>query len=140
MKALKYMLILGVAAFANAGHIKHEDQKTHTLNGNTVATLASPSLGSQEFEVWKNSWAVGHSTPLHMQSTEKVYIFTKGEGKVIMGGTETRFAAPCTIVCPANQLHQFFNIGKDEIESFVIMGANSKIVNAQNETMFLPWR
>ncbi|MCP5503916.1 MAG: hypothetical protein H7A41_02055 [Chlamydiales bacterium] len=57
-----------------------------------------------------------------------------------MDGEETHFEAPCTVICPANVEHQFFNTGDEPSDHIVILGSASTIVDANQTVMHLPWR
>lgn len=70
----------------------------------------------------------------------EVYIYLSGKGRAVIGGEETVFEAPCTIICPANVEHQFFNIGEEPSDHILILGIDSTIVDADKEVMNLPWR
>ena len=120
--------------------INHDQLRDFSLNDNHLKGIATASLGSKEFEVWRSSWAVGGCTPPHTHDTEEIFVFIRGQGKVIIDEKETHFKAPCTIICPANVQHQFFNTGKEPTDSIVIMGLHSEITNNDGKAMELPWR
>lgn len=141
MKKLFPLLLLTASLFAEkAIVIPHADLPEYSLYGNTQQGLATPQLGSQNYEVWKTKWGVGASTPRHKHETDEIFIFLKGKGKVIIDDNETHFTAPCTIICPANAYHQFFNTGEEKTESIVVLGSKSTILDENETTMNLPWR
>lgn len=143
MKMLSFLLPLFFASsmiFADAHMISHDDLQEYFFHGNTFKGLATPALGSTEFEVWRTSMAVGSSTPLHKHETDEIFIYLQGKGKAVLDGQEIDFEAPCTLILPANIEHQLFNTGDQPTVAIVIMGADSKIYNQNEEEMRLPWR
>jgi len=50
------------------------------------------------------------------------------------------FKAPCTVICPANVPHQFFNTGNEDSEQIVVLGIDSEIKTMTGNLMNLPWR
>jgi mannose-6-phosphate isomerase-like protein (cupin superfamily) len=120
--------------------ISHKDLKTYGYDGNEIQGVATRNMGVQDFEVWRTSWGVGSATVLHKHETQEVFIFLKGKGRAIIGEEELFFQAPCTIICPANIPHQFFNEGDEPTDSVAILGLDSKIVDADGNELNLPWR
>ena len=135
-----FILLFPFFTFANVTVINHEDLPSFGKGGASLKGLATSSLGAKEYEVWHSSLAVGGCTPKHTHETEEIFIYLQGKGKVIAGDIETYFEAPCTVICPANVEHQFFNIGDNPSNHIVILGLDSTIVNAEQEVMDLPWR
>ncbi|MBS0650471.1 MAG: cupin domain-containing protein [Verrucomicrobia bacterium] len=120
--------------------ISHEGLKHFELNGNALVGVATPSMGAEQFEVWRTSWNVGCFTPKHTHETEEIFIFLKGKGRVLIGNEEFFFEAPCTVICPPGIEHQFFNAGDEPTDAIVILGSRSQIVDANQQEMKLPWR
>lgn len=108
--------------------------------GATLKGLATPSLGAKQYEVWHSSLSPGGCTPIHTHETEEISIYLKGKGKVVIGGEETSFEAPCTVICPAHVEHQFFNTGDEPSDHIAILGIDSTIVDQNQVVMHLPWR
>ena len=92
------------------------------------------------FDIWKSSLAAGSKTPRHIHETEEVFILLKGKIKAIIGGKEVVCVAPATVICPAHIPHQLINIGDESSEQIVVLGINSKICDANEKEMTLPWR
>jgi hypothetical protein len=69
-----------------------------------------------------------------------LFIFLKGKGKFIVGGEETEFSAPCTVIAPANVPHAYVNTGEEPTDAIVIIEIDSKIYDADNNVMDFPWR
>lgn len=140
---MKKLLFLLFPIFAFATHaivIDHNDLPEFGKAGAKLKGLATPSLGAQQYEVWHSTLAPGGCTPIHTHETEEIFIYLAGKGKVVMGEDETYFEAPCTVICPANVEHQFFNVGDEPSDHIVILGIDSTIVNVDKEVMHLPWR
>jgi len=145
----KIVLTLGILIGSNvvaterpkAVVIPHAGIQSFEHRGNKIQGLSTKSKGAKEFEVWHASIAANSSTPPnHSHETEEVFIFLKGKGKAIVGGVETLFEAPCTVILPARVAHQVINVGEEATDHFVIIGAGSKIFGQDGVEMQLPWR
>lgn len=137
------LFFLCIPFFAMATHaivIDHNVLPEFGKGGAKLKGLATPSLGAKQYEVWHSTLAPGGCTPIHTHETEEVFIYLKGKGKVVMNGEETYFEAPCTVICPANIEHQFFNVGDEPSDHIVILGIDSTIVDQDQMVMHLPWR
>lgn len=125
----------------NAMVIPHATNQAFEHRGNKISALATKAKGSPQYEVWRASIASNSSTPPHhWHETDEVFIFLKGKGKAIVGGTETEFEAPCTVILPAKIPHQIVNTGSEPTDHFVVIGSDSKIFDKDNIEMHLPWR
>ncbi|MDX8430301.1 MAG: hypothetical protein SNF33_00595 [Candidatus Algichlamydia australiensis] len=62
------------------------------------------------------------------------------EAKVISHKEQLAFEAPCTVICPANVPHEFFNTGDVPTDAIAILGIDSKIIDQNEIVMELPWR
>ena len=140
-KYLVFFLCIPFFAMATqAIVIDHNTLPEFGKEGAKLKGLATPSLGAKQYEVWHSTLAPGGRTPIHTHETEEVFIYLKGKGKVVMDGVETYFEAPCTVICPANIEHQFFNVGDEPSDHIVILGIDSTIVDQDEIVMHLPWR
>jgi len=137
---MKKLVLLLFPLFVFANVISHEDLPSFEKAGATLTGLATSSMGAKQYEVWRSSLAPGGCTPLHTHASEEICIYLSGKGRAVIGGEETVFEAPCTIICPANVEHQFFNIGEEPSDHILILGIDSTIVDADKEVMNLPWR
>lgn len=141
MKVLFLMLLFPLFAFgAGAIVVPHEGLPTFGKAGAELKGIATPSLGAKQYEVWRSSIAPHGCTPIHTHETEEIFIFLSGTGKVSVGGVETAFEAPCTVICPAHVEHQFFNTGDTPSDQIVVLGIDSEIIDQDHMTMHLPWR
>lgn len=121
--------------------VPHANVQSFEHRGNKIQGLATKPKGALEFEIWHASIAPKSSTPPHhWHETEEVFIFLKGKGKAVVGGEETMFEAPCTVILPAKIPHQVFNTGDEPTDHFVVIGAGSKIFDQDGVEMQLPWR
>ena len=120
--------------------ISHESLPSFGKAGAILTGLATSSLGAKQYEVWRSTIAPGGCTPKHTHETEEIFIFLTGKGKVIIDEIETEFEAPCTVICPANIQHQFFNIGDVPSDQIVVLGLKSTIIDQDQMVMHLPWR
>ncbi len=141
MKKLLFLLLSSSFCFAiEPVIVNHHDLVSFENNGNQLTGVATASMGSDEFEVWRSHIAPGSCTPRHVHNTQEVFVFLKGEGKVEIDGKATFFKAPCTVICPANVPHQFFNTGTEDSEQIVVLGIDSEIKTMTGNLMNLPWR
>lgn len=141
MRVFFLMLLFPLIAFgAGAIIVPHERLPTFGKAGAELKGIATPSLGAKQYEVWRSSIAPGGCTPIHTHETEEIFIFLSGTGKVNVGGVETAFEAPCTVICPAHVEHQFFNTGDTPSDQIVVLGIDSEIIDQDHMTMHLPWR
>jgi mannose-6-phosphate isomerase-like protein (cupin superfamily) len=120
--------------------VPHEALQEFSNNGNTLMGIATPSLGSDSFEVWRTSVAVGSHTPPHTHTSEEVFIFLRGKGRAEIGSEQFEFTAPATVIAPAGLRHQFFNTGEVPTDAIVVVGSASDIYDDEGKRMDLPWR
>jgi mannose-6-phosphate isomerase-like protein (cupin superfamily) len=118
----------------------HSEIKQYSMHGNFQRALASKTMGSHEFEIWRASIAVGSKTPKHFHETEEVFILLQGEILAVIGEQEVRCSAPATLICPAKIPHQLFNIGQEPTDQILVLGIDSKIFDIEGKEMELPWR
>ncbi len=64
----------------------------------------------------------------------------KGCGEARAGGQSVPFAAPCTLILPAEELHALANTGSETMEYIAVVTIGSKIYDAEGREMPLPWR
>lgn len=118
----------------------HSEIKQYSMHGNFQKGLATKAMGSDKFEIWRSSIAVGSKTPRHCHDTQEVFILLKGEILAVIGEKEVRCTAPSTLICPANIPHQLFNVGQEPTDQILVLGIDSKIVDMAGQEMKLPWR
>lgn len=120
--------------------VQHSDVREFELMGNFMSGLATPSRGARQLEVWWAKTAPGAATPPHRHTDEEVIVFLRGRGEAHAGGNTVRFEAPCTLILPANELHQLVNTGTEILEAIAVVPIGSKVFDADGNEMPLPWR
>lgn len=117
------------------------DVQQFELNGNLMYGLATPSRGAREVEVWLSRVQPDAETPVHSHTHEEVLVILRGRGEARRIARETiTFEAPCTIILPANELHQVANTGREVLETIAVMPAATRIFDQRGVEMALPWR
>jgi quercetin dioxygenase-like cupin family protein len=120
--------------------IRNSDVPAFELEGASVAGLAVPSRGSRQYEVWWFSLEPGAVTPLHRHDCEEIVVYLKGRGEAREGEETLTVEAPCTLILAPQMLHGLTNTGTERIEGITMLGARSRMWNAEGEEMVLPWR
>jgi quercetin dioxygenase-like cupin family protein len=120
--------------------LKHDDARRFELSGSSLAGLAVASRGAQQIEVWHMVMERGAASPVHAHDGEEIFVVVAGQGEVHAGGKMHDFAAPCTIICPANQYHQVVNAGGGKLELYAMVPVGSKVFLEDGEELKLPWR
>lgn len=133
-----FFLTFLICGYGDEGKlICHQDCKEYSKYGINIKNVSS---GSKEFEVWRSSIGAFAKTPKHKHESEEVFVFYKGKGKALIGDQEVFFEAPCTLVLPANIEHQIINTEDIPTDHIAIIKVQSKIYDATNKEMHLPWR
>lgn len=130
----------GHSKVAGAHVIAHTELEKFENQGTVLVGLATPSLGAQDFEIWRSSVPPGGKTPLHVHDTEETFILLRGKGKLLVGDSTIEFEAPVTVIAPAHVPHQLVNTGDVPTDQIVVVGVGSEITNAEGAVMDLPWR
>ena len=138
MKNILLLLIFCINLQGNTSYILSHDDCTEFSRFNNVIKNICPH--SNKYEVWQSHIGVDSCTPKHKHNAEEIFIFFKGEGRVLIGNKEILYKAPCTVVLPANIEHQIFNTGNIPTDHIVILKKNSLIFDTENNVMHLPWR
>ena len=142
-KWVAFFAIVSMTVLYGAEHSfvhPHSEIKEFSMFGNIYKALSTKAMGAKEFEVWRSTLNVGSKTPRHVHETEEVFILLKGRIKAIIGSEEVDCIAPTTLICPAHIPHQLINVGDEPTEQIAIMGIDSKICDASNKEMAIPWR
>jgi quercetin dioxygenase-like cupin family protein len=120
--------------------VQHEEPRRFEVSGSSIAGMAIPERGAQQIEVWHLVMSRGAASPLHWHDAEEVFIVTAGQGEVHSRGKKYEFTAPCTVICPARDMHQVVNAGGGKLELYAIVPVGSKIFLEDGEELKLPWR
>ena len=117
---------------------RNEQNQIHSLHGNHVAGVATPTSGAQQVEMWRGRMEANSATPPHSHDTEEVVLFLKGSGRATVADRELRYKAGDTLVLPAAQLHQIFAETESEFVSAMPIGGTVKLPDGV--VLDLPWR
>jgi len=117
---------------------RNEQNQIHSLHGNHVAGVATPTSGAQQVEMWRGRMEANSATPPHSHDTEEVVLFLKGTGRATVADRELRYQAGDTLVLPAAQLHQIFAETESEFVSAMPIGGTVKLPDGV--VLDLPWR
>ena len=119
--------------------VHREDQKEfHSMQGNHIAGVATPTSGAQQVEMWHGRMDANSATPPHSHNTEEVVMFLKGSGRATVGDTEVRYQGGDTLILPAGQLHQIFAETESEYVAAMPIGGTVKLPDGV--VIDLPWR
>lgn len=134
------VLLFAPTVFAEAIIVPHGTLKSFGNSQNTLTGVATPSLGATQSEIWHSSIGVGLETPLHTHEAEEIVILLAGKLQATVENNISNCDAPCTIILPANKSHVLKNIGEIPTSHYLVMPIKSKILDADNNEMTLPWR
>jgi len=115
-----------------------EQNRFHTLDGNHIAGVATPTSGARQIEMWHGRMDENSATPPHCHNTEEVVHFLKGSGRATVGDREVRYAAGDTLILPPGLVHQIFAETESEYVAALPMGGTVRLPDGQ--TLDLPWR
>lgn len=96
---------------------RNDQNQVHSLHGNHVAGVATPTSGAQQVEMWRGRMDANSATPPHCHDTEEVVLFLKGSGRATVADREVRYQAGDTLVLPPSQVHQIFAETESEFVS-----------------------
>lgn len=117
---------------------RKEQSPVHSMEGNHIAGVATPSTGARQVEMWLGRMDAGSATPPHRHDTEEVVYFIKGSGRACVAGQEMRFAGGDTLRLQAGQVHQLFCETACEFISAMPMGGTISLPDGA--MIDLPWR
>jgi quercetin dioxygenase-like cupin family protein len=118
--------------------VTKDQNQVHSLQGNHIAGVATPSRGAQQVEMWHGRMDADSATPPHSHDTEEVILFLKGSGRATIAGHEVKYQAGDTLILPPEQVHQIFAESESEFVSAVPIGGVVKLPDG--EVIDLPWR
>lgn len=117
---------------------RNEQNQIHSLMGNHVAGVATPTSGAREVEVWIGRMDAGAATPPHSHDTEEVVVFLKGSGRASVGDRQVSYQAGDTLILPSGQVHQIFAESESEFVSAMPLGGTVRLPDGG--VIELPWR
>lgn len=115
-----------------------EQNEVHSLHGNHIAGVATPTSGARQVEMWRGRMDAQSASPPHRHDTEEVVLFLKGNGRATIADREVRFQAGDTVMLPAGVLHQLFADTECEFVSAMPLGGTVQLPDGV--VMDLPWR
>ena len=117
---------------------RNEQNQVHSLHGNHVAGVATPTSGAQQVEMWRGRMDANSATPPHSHDTEEVVLFLKGSGRATVADRELRYQAGDTLLLPAMQVHQIF--AETDVEFVSAMPSGGTVKLPDGVVIDLPWR
>jgi mannose-6-phosphate isomerase-like protein (cupin superfamily) len=88
-----------------------------TLDGSTIRELAGPASGNAENQsLAEAAVPVGGATAEHYhRTTEEIYLFTHGSGRMRLGAEERDVAAGDAVVIAPGVPHKLWNTGQEPL-------------------------
>lgn len=118
--------------------IRKEQHQVHSMQGNHIAGVATPTSGARQIEMWHGRMDANSATPPHRHDTEEVVLFLTGSGRATVADREIRYGAGDTLILPAAQVHQIFAETESTFVSAMPIGCT--VTLPDGEVMDLPWR
>jgi quercetin dioxygenase-like cupin family protein len=117
---------------------RKEQNQVHSIQGNHIAGVATPTSGAQQVEMWHGRMDANSATPPHSHTTEEVVLFLKGSGRAIVGDRHVRYRPGDTLILPPAQVHQIFAEAESEFVSAMPIGGTLTLSDGM--VLDLPWR
>ena len=117
---------------------RKEQNQIHSLQGNHVVGVATPTSGAQQVEMWHGRMDANAATPPHSHDTEEVVLFLKGSGRATVADREIRYQSGDTLILPAGQVHQIFAETESEFVCAMPIGGTVNLPDGM--VIDLPWR
>lgn len=117
---------------------RKEQNQVHSMQGNHIAGVATPTSGAQQVEMWHGCMDADSATPPHCHDTEEVVLFLKGSGWATVADREVRYQSGDTLILPPAQVHQIFAESESEFVSAMPIGGTVKLPDGT--VIDLPWR
>ncbi|MEW6268531.1 MAG: cupin domain-containing protein, partial [Thermodesulfobacteriota bacterium] len=106
---------------------RKEQNRVHSMQGNHIAGVATPTSGARQVEMWHGRMDADSATPPHSHDTEEVVLFLTGTGRATVGDREVRYAAGDTLILPAAEVHQIFAETESTFVSAMPIGGTVKL-------------
>ena len=117
---------------------RKEQNQVHSMQGNHIAGVATPTSGAQQVEMWHGRMDANSATPPHSHDTEEVVLFLKGSGRATVADREVRYQPGDTLILPPDQVHQIFAETGTELVAAMPIGGTVKLSDGM--VIDLPWR
>ena len=79
---------------------RKEQNQVHSMQGNHIAGVATPTSGAQQVEMWHGRMDANSATPPHSHDTEEVVLFLTGSGRATVADREVRYQPGDTLILP----------------------------------------
>lgn len=126
------------SAVLSGAVFRKEQNQIHSMQGNHIAGVATPTTGAQQVEMWFGRMDANAATPPHSHDTEEVVLFLKGSGRATVADREVRYQSGDTLILPAGAVHQIFSETESEFVSAMPLGGTVKLPDGV--VIDLPWR
>jgi quercetin dioxygenase-like cupin family protein len=117
---------------------RKQQNQVHSMEGNHIAGVATPTSGAQEIEMWHGRMDANSATPPHSHDTEEVVLFLKGSGRATVADREFHYQPGDTLILPPAQVHQIF--AETESEFVAAMRSSGTVKLPDGTEIDLPWR
>jgi len=117
---------------------RKEQNQIHSMQGNHIAGVATPTGGAQQVEMWHGRMDVNSATPPHSHDTEEVILILKGSGRATVADREIHYQPGDTLILPPAQVHQIFAESETEFVAAMPIGGTLKLPDGI--VLDLPWR
>jgi quercetin dioxygenase-like cupin family protein len=117
---------------------REEQNQVHSMQGNHIAGVATPTSGAQQVEMWYGRMDSNSETPPHSHDTEEVVLFLKGNGRATVADREVHYQSGDTLILPPAQVHQIFAETESEFVSAMLIGSTVRLPDGA--VIELPWR
>lgn len=120
--------------------IQAPKEPTHTLDGTTFTSLATPSRGgTDDTAVWRVVLSPGTPATPHALTREEVFVVVSGTADVIIDGTGATARAGDAIVVPSQVRFELANGGEEPLELLCCMPVGGQAVLADGTRLAPPW-
>jgi len=82
---------------------RREQNQVHSMEGNHIAGVATPTSGAQQVEMWHGWMDANSATPPHSHDTEEVVLFLTGGGRATVAGREVSYRPGDTLILPQRE-------------------------------------
>ena len=117
---------------------RKEQNQIHSMEGNHIAGVATPTSGAQQVEMWHGHMDANSATPPHSHNTEEIVHFLRGRGRATVGDYEVSYQSGDTLILPPSLVHQIFAETESEYVAALPIGGTVRLPDGQ--VIDLPWR
>ena len=115
-------------------------EPTHTLEGTSFTSLATPSRGlTTDTAVWRVSIAPGTTPTPHALTREEIFVVLHGCADVTIDATQTSALSGDAIVVPPGATFQLANAGAEPLELLCCLPVGGQARLDDGTLMTPPW-